>query len=107
MSGTEARLVIAQELGTHRLERCTTSSAIESIQWWQCSGCGFKSCTFPIKGMQWEVLQQEIAADHLAVQIDRTLGVLTRETVTLNEYAAANGEPAQRQSRWVSSWTAS
>lgn len=40
----------------------------------------------------------------LAAKVAAELG-LTEETVTLNEYAARNGEPAHVQCRWVSAWS--
>lgn len=43
-------------------------------------------------------------ADHLAAEIDTALGGLTRQTLLLNQYAAANGAPEQRQYRWASDW---
>lgn len=41
---------------------------------------------------------------HLAAEIDTALGGLTRQTLLLNQYAAANGTPEQRQYRWASDW---
>ena len=42
--------------------------------------------------------------NELAAEIDMALGGLTRQTLLLNQYAAANGAPEQRQYRWASDW---
>ncbi|UVK62151.1 hypothetical protein SEA_QUALLIFICATION_43 [Mycobacterium phage Quallification] len=72
----ELRAVLTEALKAHQVYQCSRSSwDDESIQWWQCHGCDFKSNTFPIKGINWVVLGEEIAANHQADVIASLPGV--------------------------------
>ena len=57
---------LAEVIRQHRIERCSVSSPTQSQQWWRCTACDFESHSFPLKGINWEFLQNEIAADHIA-----------------------------------------
>lgn len=70
------RDVLTEAIKAHQVYQCSRSGwDEESIQWWQCHGCDFKSNTFPIKGINRVVLGEEIAADHLAEVILSLPGV--------------------------------
>lgn len=75
----DAEKLIADVARKHRIERCSVSSPTESHQWGRCTGCDFESYTFPIKGINWDLLAQEILADHLGEEIVKALGGLTRQ----------------------------
>ncbi|QBI97421.1 hypothetical protein SEA_FANCYPANTS_85 [Mycobacterium phage Fancypants] len=70
----ELRDVLTEALKAHQVYRFQRWDD-DSIQWWQCHGCDFKSNTFPIKGMNRVVLGEEIAADHHADVIASLPGV--------------------------------
>lgn len=70
------RAVLTEAIKAHQVYRCSRSGwDDESIQWWQCHGCDYKSNTFPLKGMNRVVLGEEIAADHQADIIASLPGV--------------------------------
>ncbi|AXN53240.1 hypothetical protein PBI_HARLEY_78 [Mycobacterium phage Harley] len=74
MNNPELRDVLTEALKAHQVYRFQRWDD-DSIQWWQCHGCDFKSNTFPIKGMNRVVLGEEIAADHHADVIASLPGV--------------------------------
>ncbi|AEJ94143.1 hypothetical protein THIBAULT_65 [Mycobacterium phage Thibault] len=95
----ELRDVLTEALKAHQVYQCSRSGwDEESIQWWQCHGCDFKSNTFPIKGINRVVLGEEIAADHLAEVILSLPGVAViqlpepTEAVTMQD-CAGSGKP--------------
>jgi len=72
----ELRAVLTEALTAHQVYRCSRCGwDEESIQWWQCHGCDFKSNTFPIKGVNRVVLGEAIAAEHVADVIASLPGV--------------------------------
>lgn len=74
-----AEKLIADVVRKHRIERCSVSSRTESHQWGKCPGCDFESYTFPIKGINWDLLAQEILADHVSAEIVKALGLTLEE----------------------------
>ncbi|QXG07460.1 hypothetical protein RitSun_91 [Mycobacterium phage RitSun] len=76
MNNPELRAVLTKALKAHQVYQCSRSGwDEESIQWWQCHGCDFKSNTFPIKGINRVVLGEAIAAEHVTDVIASLPGV--------------------------------
>ena len=70
----DARKVIADVLGRHRIEQGMRIGGGERIEWWECLECGWTSGEHEI-GTNLEPLKR----DHLAAEIDTALGGLSRE----------------------------
>ncbi|WNO26126.1 hypothetical protein SEA_SAINTS25_43 [Mycobacterium phage Saints25] len=99
----ELRAVLTEALKAHQVYQCSRSSwDDESIQWWQCHGCDFKSSTFPIKGINWVVLGEEIAANHQADVIASLPGVAVIQLPEPNSTRYEDDEfpPADRLAWW-------
>lgn len=71
---TDAQKLIAEVLGTHRLEQGMRIGRGERVEWWTCIGCGWESPLFSLG-----VVMEDVKRAHLAVEIDKALGGLTRE----------------------------
>ncbi|ACF34210.1 hypothetical protein SEA_TERMINUS_44 [Mycobacterium phage Terminus] len=103
----ELRAVLTEALKAHQVYQCSRSSwDDESIQWWQCHGCDFKSNTFPIKGINWVVLGEEIAANHQADVIASLPGVAVIQLpeATYAEYPdewSSSTAPEDEWDTWV------
>ncbi|QDM57793.1 hypothetical protein PBI_SEANDERSON_63 [Mycobacterium phage Seanderson] len=97
----ELRDVLTEALKAHQVYQCSRSGwDEESIQWWQCHGCDFKSNTFPIKGINRVVLGEEIAADHLAEIIASLPGVAVIQLPDEMTDRTNVAEKIRRQPMW-------
>lgn len=81
-------LEISAALRTHRIERCSVSTTEYSHQWARCTGCDFESEFVPIKGVNWDELQADIAAEHGAVVV-AALGLTEERPKTRRQYVPA------------------
>jgi len=70
---------LAEVVRKHRIERCSVSSVNESQQWGRCLGCDFESQPVPLKGINWDQLQFEIAAFHVSEEWEEACMVRTPE----------------------------
>lgn len=97
---TDAQKVIAEVMDLHRMERYSSSSP-GSFEWWaHCTYCDHRSRRFSTNE-DWENHLHNAQVAHLAVEIDKALGKLTRERC----FGISSRDSSVYRTRFVGGWT--
>lgn len=93
---SDAQKLIAEVIAEHR----GTVSCVGPDAWESYCDCEWSSDYFYEGGAEDEAQWEHDA--HVAAEVDKALGGLTRKKAVVRDYPDNEGEP---KSRWVSGWT--
>ncbi|AVO21685.1 hypothetical protein I5I01_gp80 [Mycobacterium phage MooMoo] len=104
---SEAQNLIADVMGKHRLERGVRMGRVRRVEWWVCLECGWESEKFDLNDPEVAREIEQVKRAHVAEEVDKALGGLTRETVPAREgWILPPGWIGDRTAaRWVSGWS--